>query len=99
MRLKRRLVYTTEVERDADAVFAHVAIYSASAAHRLRDEYLNTLLMLLDTPQLGHEHASVQNRGYLCVSVGSYLFFYRYDDETLTAIRLIHASRDLRSLL
>jgi plasmid stabilization system protein ParE len=97
--MKRRFAYFPEAQREFDAIVAVLAVRNAAAAERWRDKFYATVMAIAETPTLGHEHPQVINRDLMAIKVKPYVIFYRYDAETVYIVRIVHGSRDLRSLL
>lgn len=53
---------------------------------------------LIEMPGKGHTRADVTDKSYRFWSVYSYVIAYRYDDESLTVVRVVHGRRNLRRL-
>jgi plasmid stabilization system protein ParE len=53
---------------------------------------------LSEMPGKGHVRADVKNPAYRFWSVYSYVIAYRYDEKTLTIVRVVHGKRDFRRL-
>ena len=49
-------------------------------------------------PGKGHVRADVKDPSYRFCSVRPYVIAYRYDDQTLTIVRVVHGARNFRRL-
>lgn len=49
-------------------------------------------------PGKGHTRSDVRNKVYRFWSVYSYVIACRFDDETLTVVRVVHGGRNFRKL-
>ena len=54
---------------------------------------------LREFPGKGHSRADVKQKEYRFWTVYSYLIIYRYDEQTLKLIRVVHGRRNIRALL
>lgn len=54
---------------------------------------------LAKTPGIGHLRADLADRRHRFFLVYSYLIVYRFETKPLQVIRVLHASRDVQSLL
>ncbi len=53
---------------------------------------------LLEMPGMGHLRADVRSARYRFWTVKSWVIAYRFDDRTLTVVRVVHGARDFRKL-
>jgi len=84
---------------DLDEIWEYIARDSFVAANRVEDDLHKEIRELLPFPGKGHTREDVQDRTLRFWKVYSYLVAYRYDDETLTVIRVIHGARNIRQCL
>ncbi len=72
---------------------------SVGVADRVAADLEAGIQKVAQTRALGHRRAELTNRELLFYRVHSYLIVYRADKKPLNVIRVLHAARDLRSLL
>ena len=53
---------------------------------------------LRSMPGMGHRRADVRKPAFRFWLVKPYVIAYRYDDKTLTLVRVLHGQRDFRGL-
>jgi antitoxin ParD1/3/4/toxin ParE1/3/4 len=94
----RRLFLTTDAERDLGKIWEYIAEDSLDAADRVRHEIQETIQQLLWMPGIGHRRVDVRDERYRFWKVYSYIIAYRYDEESLTVIRVVHGMRDFGAL-
>src|SRR5947209_3986406 len=67
---------------------------------RAADKFINKLDRaihgLLEMPGKGHRRRDVKDERYRFWTVYSYVIAYRYDETSLTVVRVIHGRRDFR---
>ena len=63
------------------------------------DRIEDTIRQLAKTPGMGHLREDLADRRHRFFLVYSYLIVYRPETKPLEVIRVLHASRDLRTLL
>jgi toxin ParE1/3/4 len=93
----RGVLYSPEAALDLREIWQFIARDSLVAADRVTDEIREHVALLATMPGIGHERADVP-KAYRVSSVYSYLIIYRYDDSSLTVIRIVHGARRLRPL-
>ena len=76
--------------RSCKAVSSLAGIATCATYQAIRD--------LPDMPGKGHARADVKDPRYRFWCVYSYLIAYRFDDKSLTVVRVVHGRRNLRRL-
>jgi plasmid stabilization system protein ParE len=94
----RRLLIQPQARVDLLEIWFYIAKNSRDAANRVSDKIDAEIRELLEMPGKGHTRADVKNPHYRFWSVYSYVIAYRYDEKTLTVIRVVHGRRDFRRL-
>jgi len=94
----RRLEIQPQAREDLLEIWHHIAKDNVSAANRVGDEIDATIQKLCESPGIGHIRRDVKSTQYRFKNVFSYVIVYRYDDDTLTVIRVVHGRRDFRRL-
>jgi toxin ParE1/3/4 len=93
----RRLVAGPGVGHDLDEIWAFVAEESPQSAERLIREIGRAFQRLQEMPDIGHRHPSVRRTDLLCWPVrGTWLLFYRFDDDVVEIARVVFGGRELR---
>ena len=94
----RKLLIRPQARLDLLEIWHHIAAASVDAANRM-DENLGAAIR--DSPSMpgtGHTRSDVTDPGLRFWTVKPYVIAYRYDDKTLTVIRVVHGHRDFRRL-
>lgn len=102
--MTRRILITPKASQDIDRLFEYLAQNNNEAALRFFDATRQTIAQLAVIPGKGSLF-EIDNprllglRKWSVKDFEKYLIFYLTDEELLTVIRIIHASRDLPSIL
>jgi toxin ParE1/3/4 len=94
----RRLFIQPQARVDLLEIWHHIAGDSITAANRVGEKLDKEIRGLLRMPGKGHTRKEVTNPHYRFWTVYSYVIAYRYDDATLTVVRVVHGHRDFRRL-
>lgn len=92
-------VLTPAATRDLEEIRGYLAADSPKLADRVLDKIETAIRKLARTPAIGHLREDLADRRHRFFLVYSYLIVYRPDPRPLQVIRVLHASRDVRSLL
>jgi toxin ParE1/3/4 len=84
-------------EQDLIDIWHWVAFESPSAADRLLDSISNRILQLADFPSLGRSRSDILP-DMRSLTVGNHLILYRFAENTVTVVRIVHGARDLTAL-
>jgi plasmid stabilization system protein ParE len=79
-------------------IWHYIAKDSVATANRVGEELDEAIRGLLHMPGKGHTRSDVKKPEYRFWSVHSYVIGYRYDQATLTVIRVVHGRRNFRRL-
>jgi len=94
----RDLKVHSRAQEDLLEIWRYIAKDNVSAANRVGDEIDATIHELCQMPGIGHTRRDVKRPQYRFKNVFSYVIVYRYDDKTLTVIRVVHGRRNFRRL-
>jgi len=94
----RKLFITPQARLDLLETWLYIANDSIDAANRVGEALDVSICDLLPFPGKGHKRTDVKDSRYLFWNVYSYVIAYRYDDTTLTIVRVLHGSRDFRRI-
>lgn len=94
-----RYELSKEALADLDELWLYIAEDSIDAATRTTDAILDACALLGKHPQIGHEREDLTDRPVLFWSSGKYMLVYRPDTTPLLVVAVLHASRDLATLL
>ena len=91
----RKLLIQPQARVDLLEIWHHIAKDSRDAANRVTEELETAIRQLIEMPGMGHRRADVRNPAYRFWTVYSYVIGYRYDEQTLTVVRILHGPAEL----
>ncbi len=95
----KAFVLTPRAEQDLAGIWDYIAADSLEAADRVLIALEGTMYKLSKSPRLGHWHEELADKRHRFFLVYSYLIVYRPDTKPLEVIRVLHAARDIQSIL
>lgn len=72
---------------------------SVEIAERIQQEFEDTFQRLADHPGIGHRRSDLTTKNVRFHPLYSYLILYHAEAKPLRIVRVLHGSRDLKSLL
>lgn len=101
--MKNNIRYSPEAEADLDQIWDYLLseLGSPQAAERTVTQILDTVDSLEDFPKLGTPLAAVTNieSDYRFLLSGSYIAFYRIENDTIYMDRILHEKQDFLRIL
>ena len=94
----RRLVVQPQARLDLLEIWHYIATDSRQNADRVLASLEDALRDPQRMPGLGHQRADVRSPHYRFWTVHRFVIAYRFDEKTLTVVRVVHGSRDFRRL-
>ena len=94
-----RFVLTSQAAQDLSDIWDHIAADNAGAADRVLADLERAMQKLARSPKIGHLREELADRRHRFFLVFSYLIVYRAGTKPLEVIRVLHASRDVQSIL
>lgn len=94
-----RFVLTPAARADIEELHDFIDLDSPAAAARVRAALRDAMRRLAASSHLGHLRQDLTDEPLRFWPVYSYLVIYRPDTKPLQVVRVLHASRDVRSLL
>jgi toxin ParE1/3/4 len=99
----RRIIITPKASEDIDNLFAYIAQDNYDAALKFFDAARLTFSQLAKTPGIGSLCESINSslidiRKWSVKGFERYLIFYRYFDEYIEVVRVIHFARDISAI-
>ena len=94
----RKIDYFRAARNDIREIWKYVSKRNPTAAAklvRLIDEAVEKLAL---SPNIGHKRDDVKNSSYWFYRVKSYMIAYRFTDEFLYFLRVVHGRRDFKRL-
>jgi plasmid stabilization system protein ParE len=95
----KRFILTPRAKQDINDIWAYIADDNIEAADRVLDALENAMVKLAKIPGIGHVREELTDRRHRFFLVYSYLIVYRHETKPLEIIRVLHAARDLQSIL
>lgn len=92
-------VLTSRAEQDIGDIWDYIAGDSIAAADRVLESINQALHRLAKNPGIGHFREELADRRHRFWLVYSYLIVYRFEPRPLQVIRVLHAARDVQSIL
>jgi plasmid stabilization system protein ParE len=95
----KRFVLTPLAKRDLNDIWDFIADDNIEAADRVLDALDRAMMKLAKNPAIGHWREELTDKRHRLFLVYSYLIVYRQETKPLQIIRILHAARDVRSIL
>jgi plasmid stabilization system protein ParE len=95
----KRYVLTPRAKRDINDIWDYIANDSIEAADRVIDALEWAMIKLAKRPGIGHWREELADKRHRFLLVYSYLIVYRYESKPLQIVRVLHAARDMQSIL
>lgn len=95
----KRFKLTPSAKRDLDDIWDHVASDNIDAATRVLDALESAIFKLAGNPGLGHWREDLADKQHRFHPVYSYPIVYRYKAKPIQIIRILHAARDIQTIL
>jgi toxin ParE1/3/4 len=92
-------ILTPRAAQDVNDVWNHIADDNIDAADRVLDALHEAMVKLAKSPAIGHWREDLADKRHRFFLVYSYLIVYRYKTKPLQIIRVLHAGRDVQSIL
>jgi plasmid stabilization system protein ParE len=92
-------VLTPRAEQDLSDIWDYIAADSVDAADRVLTALERAIYKLSKSPGLGHWREDLADKRHRFFLVYSYLIVYRPETKPLQVIRVLHAARDIQSIL
>lgn len=94
----RRVRFSGRARSDLISIWTWIAQRSPEAATRVTDLVEAAAYQLAEHPWLGHRHRNIANPRYSVFRVKSYLVVYRFTDNVLFVVRVVHGARNLQRI-
>jgi toxin ParE1/3/4 len=95
----KRFILTLRAKQDVNDIWDYIANDNIEAADRVLDALDNAMIKLAKNPGMGHRRDELTDKRHRFLLVYSYLIVYRYETKPLQIIRILHAARDVQSIL
>jgi len=94
-----RFVLTQRARQDIGDIWDYIAEDNIDAADWVLDALSGAMMKLAQNPGMGHWREELTDKRHRFLMVYSYLIVYRYETTPLQIVRVLHAARDIQSLL
>jgi plasmid stabilization system protein ParE len=95
----KRFILTPRARQDVNDIWDYIANDNIEAADRVIDALDNAMIKLAKNPGMGHRRDELTDKHHRFLLVYSYLIVYRHETKPLQIIRILHAARDVQSIL
>ncbi len=95
----KRYILTPRAKRDVNEIWDYIANDNVEAADRVLDALESAMVKLAKNPGIGHWREELADKSHRLWLVYSYLIVYRHEAKPLQIVRVLHAARDVQSLL
>ncbi len=92
-------VLTPSARQDVNDIWDCIASDNVEAADRVVDALESAMVKLAGSPGIGHWRQELADKRHRFFLVYSYLIVYRFEAEPLQVVRVLHAARDVQSIL
>jgi hypothetical protein len=95
----KRFVLTRRAKADVEGIWEYIAADDIDAANRIVEALEAAMANLGKNPGIGHWREDLADRNFRFLLVSPYLIVYLEKSKPLRIARVLHASRDVRSML
>ncbi len=95
----KRFILTSRARQDVNEIWDYIANENIEAADRVLEALEHAMTKLAKNPGIGHWREELTDKQHRFFLVYSYLIVYRNLTKPLQVIRVLHAARDVQSLL
>ena len=95
----KRFILTPRARQDLNDIWDYIANDNIEAADRVLDALDNAMIKLAKNPGMGHRRDELTDKRHRFLLVYSYLIVYRHETKPLQVVRILHAARDVQSIL
>jgi plasmid stabilization system protein ParE len=97
--MKRRFRLSPEAAGDIREIWEYIADDSIRAARKVRLLILDVCERIAEKPRIGHFRRDLTRKPVLFWPVGSYLIVYNPVAKPVEIVRVLHAARDVTTLI
>jgi toxin ParE1/3/4 len=95
----KRFILTPRAKLDVNDIWDYIANDNIEAADRVLDALESAMVKLAKKPGVGHWREEITDKRHRFFLVYSYLIVYRHEAKPLQIVRVLHAARDVQSIL
>jgi toxin ParE1/3/4 len=94
----RTIEYFRAARRDIRQIWSYISDRNPRAAAKLVRQIVEAVEKLATTPAIGRSRSDVSDPRTRFFRVRSYLIAYRFDEESLFVLRVLHGRRDFKAI-
>jgi toxin ParE1/3/4 len=95
----KRFILTPSAERDVSEIWDYISVDNTDAADRVLAALESAMVKVAKNPGVGHWREELADKRHRFLLVYSYLIVYRYEAKPLQIVRVLHAARNVQSIL
>jgi toxin ParE1/3/4 len=95
----KRFILTPSAERDVSEIWDYISVDNTEAADRVLAALESAMVKIAKNPGVGHWREELADKRHRFLLVYSYLIVYRYEAKPLQIVRVLHAARNVQSIL
>jgi len=94
-----RFILSPAAASDVRGILEFIQEHNADAMPVVRQAFLDAMNLIAERPLIGHRRSDITTADLRFWSVYQYLIVFRTGSESVEVVRVLHAARDLRTLL
>jgi toxin ParE1/3/4 len=94
----RRIEHALNAEIEIEVIAEYLREFSESAADKFLADLQHTIELVAAVPGIGHRRNDLPNPDHRCHFVGKYGVIYRYTDDVIYILHVVHGRRDFTKL-
>ena len=95
----KRFILTPSAERDVCEIWDYISVDNTEAADRVLAALESAMVKVAKNPGVGHWREDLADKRHRFLLVYSYLIVYRHETKPLQIVRVLHAARNVQSML
>jgi len=95
----KHFILTPSAERDVSEIWDYISVDNTEAADRVLAALESAMVKIAKNPEVGHWREELADKRHRFLLVYSYLIVYRYEAKPLQIVRVLHAARNVQSIL
>jgi len=95
----KHFILTPSAERDVSEIWDYISVDNPEAANRVLAALESAMVKVAKNPGVGHWREEFADKRHRFLLVYSYLIVYRHEAKPLQIVRVLHAARNVQSML
>jgi len=95
----KHFILTPSAERDVSEIWDYISVDNPEAANRVLAALESAMVKVAKNPGVGHWREEFADKRHRFLLVYSYLIVYRYEAKPIQIVRVLHAARNVQSIL